>query len=192
MTSLHLPPVSFYYLRHGETQWNRDRRIQGATDIPLNEVGRGQARQAADIIAKLPIAAVVASPMSRAVETAEIVNRQLGLPVEVEHDLREIGFGPHEGAVAGPWFREVINGVMPDGAEVFDDFIARALNGVRAALARPAPVLIVAHGGVFWAIERACGLASNSVLRNCEPVRLLPPADGVGPWSVQSIEEEGV
>ena len=73
-------PVSFCYLRHGETDWNAGRRFQGRTDVPLNARGLAQANAARDRLAGTPIATVCCSPLRRAHETAVIVNQALGAP----------------------------------------------------------------------------------------------------------------
>ena len=75
-----LTEVAFYYLRHGETDWNRDRLCQGHTDIPLNETGRSQAESAKVRLQDCEIATICCSPLARARETAEIVNQALGHP----------------------------------------------------------------------------------------------------------------
>jgi uncharacterized phosphatase len=62
-----------YLVRHGETDWNRARRIQGATDIPLNDLGRAQAAEAGDLLSRRSFDRVVASPLSRAAETGSII-----------------------------------------------------------------------------------------------------------------------
>ena len=72
-----LTPREFCYLRHGETDWNRERRQQGRTDIPLNETGRAQASAAKPLLAGLGIATICYSPLRRARETSEFVNRSL-------------------------------------------------------------------------------------------------------------------
>jgi broad specificity phosphatase PhoE len=87
-----------YMARHGETEWNRVGRWQGATDIPLSDVGRAQARHLAERLRDRGITAVHASDLARARETAEIVATALGLPAaRIDPRLRERGFGCFEG-----------------------------------------------------------------------------------------------
>ena len=81
----------FWYLRHGETDWNRRGLSQGSIDIPLNELGLAQAREAAQKLLHRGITSIVASPLSRARVTAEIVGDELGVDVTIEPDLREVG-----------------------------------------------------------------------------------------------------
>ena len=84
-------------VRHGETDWNAEGKLQGHTDRPLNDYGRRQAQALADRLAGEAIDAVYASDLSRARETAEILGARLGLPVVVDPDLREKNWGSWEG-----------------------------------------------------------------------------------------------
>jgi len=104
----------------------------------------------------------------------------LGLAVEVEDELREASFGAHEGAaMAGAWFGEWVAGTAtPDGAESFVDLRARATRSVTAALARPAPVLVVAHGALFRALRANMGLEPNVRTPNAVPLFCEPGS----PW----------
>ena len=83
-----LTPVPFWYLRHGETDWNAQGVSQGSIDIPLNATGIAQAKAAAEQMVGLGIRTIVASPLSRARVTAEIVAEKLGLPVAIDPDLQ--------------------------------------------------------------------------------------------------------
>ena len=88
---------SLILLRHGETEWNADRRLQGHRDIALNEVGLRQAAQAAPSIAALQPEVVIASDLQRALVTAQTVSDALELPVGIDIRLRETGLGAWEG-----------------------------------------------------------------------------------------------
>ncbi|HET9147903.1 MAG TPA: histidine phosphatase family protein, partial [Acetobacteraceae bacterium] len=149
-----LPRRGFWYLRHGQTDWNAAGVSQGAVEVPLNETGRAQARAAASILAGRGIVEIIASPMGRARETAEIVNQVLNLPLSFEPELREVRFGEQEGQKLAPWFQDWLDGkVTPPGAESFAELSARAEHAMSRVLARPGPVLIVAHGAIFRAIR---------------------------------------
>ncbi len=84
-------------IRHGETAWNRERRLQGQLDIPLNETGRAQARALATALAGEPIDAVYASDLSRAMATAAPLAEVLGLQVRPDARLRERSYGTLQG-----------------------------------------------------------------------------------------------
>jgi probable phosphoglycerate mutase len=98
----------FYFVRHGETDWNAERRLQGRRDIPLNALGRRQAARSGELLANLLAIggatpqqfAFTASPLSRARETMEIMRAELGVPPQdytVDVRLAELSFGKWEG-----------------------------------------------------------------------------------------------
>ncbi len=87
----------WYLVRHGETAWTRDRRIQGHTDTGLNDRGRRQMRVLAQRLAGCRFAAVYASDLSRAMESARLIVEGSGVPVETDPDLREFSYGEWEG-----------------------------------------------------------------------------------------------
>ncbi len=87
----------FFVLRHGQTDWNVELRLQGSTDIPLNDTGRIQARRAAEVLSGQGLTRIIASPLSRALETATIVGERLGLTPVIDDRLIERNFGQFEG-----------------------------------------------------------------------------------------------
>lgn len=91
--------MRFIVTRHGQTEWNRMRKIQGITDIPLNETGRQQAEQLSNYLVEHygPIQAIYSSPLLRAVETARICAEPWDVPVQLTDDLLEIRLGDWEG-----------------------------------------------------------------------------------------------
>jgi broad specificity phosphatase PhoE len=167
-------PHTLYLVRHGETDWNVEGRLQGGRDIPLNDLGRLQAKEAAgrlrDLARTHDNLDYVCSPMNRARETMEIFRNGLGLPPQiyrVEETLREITFGEWEGMT----WREVRKtaperaacserdkwNYVPPGGESY------AMLGERI---RPwlstitQPTLTVSHGGVARAILALAGAAT--------------------------------
>ena len=85
-------------VRHGETCWNEARRVQGGdSDIELNDTGLGQAKKLAAFLANEPIAAILSSPLQRAIATAEAIASHHQLPVEIDHGLKELKVGELEG-----------------------------------------------------------------------------------------------
>jgi probable phosphoglycerate mutase len=168
--------VPFWYLRHGETDWNRQGLSQGNIDIPLNELGLVQAREAAVRLRDRGITSIVASPLSRARVTAEIVGEALGVAVTIEPDLREVSWGVHEGKPLDEWFHTWISGhATPEGAESFDTLRRRSVAGLNRAVGQPPAVLVVAHGGVFRAIRSAMKVDMSGRTRNCVPIWCEPP-----------------
>jgi len=83
-----LPSRAFFFLRHGQTDWNAQGRIQGHTNTPLNDTGRAQARAAAGLLADRTIARIISSPLDRALKTATIVAERLHLPLHVDERLK--------------------------------------------------------------------------------------------------------
>ena len=158
---------------------------QGSNDIPLNETGLAQARQAAERLRGRGIASVVASPLSRARVTAEIVGEALGLPVSIDPDLREVSWGVHEGTGMADWFQDWIAGhATPEGAESFAILRRRVTAALNRAMALPPAVLIVAHGGVFRAVRAAMNVEMAGRTRNCVPMLCEPPAAPDLGWSL--------
>lgn len=86
-----------YMIRHGETDWNKAHRLQGWSDIPLNERGRAQAACAAKMMASVPLDVIYTSPLKRAVETAEIIRGKRAVPVISEKGFIEINLGRWDG-----------------------------------------------------------------------------------------------
>ncbi len=157
-----------YLARHGETDWNAAGRWQGHTDVPLNEVGRAQARALAESLRGHPLAGVVSSDLQRAHETGRIVATALGLDVAyVDADLRERAFGVFEGLTreecetqhAEAWRLWLAEKRAPGGAEDQAALTVRmvaALGRVVERLAKDgAHPLVVTHGGALRAVVAA-------------------------------------
>lgn len=170
------PPQSplsrtIFLARHGETEWNRERRWQGLSDIALNQTGRIQARELAEELRSHRIARVFASDLARARETGEIVADLLGLgAVGVDPRLRERSFGIFEGLTADEcavrfsehWSAYTSNRQPPPGAELFEQVAARMRSAVERLARHPfepdASLLVVSHGGAMRALVFAvCG-----------------------------------
>jgi len=152
-------------VRHGETEWNAQRRYQGQSDVPLSEVGRRQAELIADRISGHPIDAVYASDLKRAWETAQIIVEKSGLEIVAEPRLRELKFGILEGLTfdeALEQYPEMITAWLedfnkpPDGAETIDVFITRIVSLLEDLKQKhdEQTVLLVAHGGPLSEILR--------------------------------------
>src|SRR6185437_5386630 len=150
-------------VRHGETDWNAEGKLQGHTDRPLNDYGRRQARALAERLAGEEIEAVYASDLSRARETAEILGAQLGLPVAVDPDLREKNWGNWEGLTADERLRIEYEG------ESSEDHRSRTLRAVERIVERhPAGrVVVVTHGGSLRRLQAAVAGVASPVIENC-------------------------
>jgi len=162
--------TEIWFIRHGETLWNRERRLQGWQDTALNAKGHAQARALADRLAiaaaHTPFAALYSSPLRRALDTAKPTAERLGLPIQSEPGLRERSFGVLEGipydeltrrapAAAAVWRRR--DPAEPlEGGESLGQFQAR-IAAAAQAIARRHPgarVLALTHGGALDVIWR--------------------------------------
>lgn len=180
-----LPKTPFFFLRHGETEWNKNRLAQGQTDVPLNQTGRDQADLARPLLKGQNIRRIIASPLERAFETATIINRDLNVPVERHSGLMEQAFGPYEGK---PWTDAMYGGDLGNGAEPKDVFYQRIANTLVEALGRSGPVLLVGHGGWFRAmVELLCHLPSVRA-QNAVPFRFDPPMPDRDRWLLCPVD----
>ncbi|WP_296945957.1 histidine phosphatase family protein [uncultured Massilia sp.] len=152
-------------IRHGETAWNAERRLQGHLDIPLNPEGERQAALLAGALAAQTVDAVVSSDLMRARQTAQALAAARGLVVQQDEALRERGYGGFEGllyseieqrfpAEFAAWQARDVDARLSEGrnrAETFRAFFARATGAIlRLAAAHPGRTLaLVAHGGVL-------------------------------------------
>ncbi|MEI8282951.1 MAG: histidine phosphatase family protein [Armatimonadota bacterium] len=149
--------MRLYLVRHGQTDWNVQKRAQGHTDRPLDEVGLMQAKMVGKAFLDLPVQRILTSDLLRATQTAEEVARRVKLPVEVTPNLRERGFGEWEGqnfaeiAIRFGFeadFRGVSrNEVTPPGGESFVEVWQRLETVVEDVRNRNEDTAIVAHGG---------------------------------------------
>jgi broad specificity phosphatase PhoE len=164
--------------RHGETNWNRELRIQGSSDIELNELGLKQAHALAQELEHVELDAIYASDLSRARATAEAVAASHGLEVHLDPRLRERAFGSWEGLT-----REDV-AALPDGAshdgESDDEVRERVLAAVQsiAEAHRGEQVLVVSHGGALNTLwHHALGVRIER-WANCAVYKLAVRDDG--------------
>ncbi|HTB04631.1 MAG TPA: histidine phosphatase family protein [Bradyrhizobium sp.] len=158
------PSRSFLCLRHGVTDWNRQGRFQGRTDIPLNDEGIAQARAAALRLQTVAFDHIVSSPLIRAVKTADIVAEASCKPVLVDADLIECDFGSLEGKSIretmqehGITAMEDLATILPADGEAWAHVSERALRCVGRWLDRhlQADILFVCHDAVMQSMSQA-------------------------------------
>lgn len=188
-------PTRILALRHGQTAWNAAQRIQGHTDIPLDETGRSQAARLATALAGHALSAIYTSDLERAHATARALAGATGAPLVAERGLRERAFGRFEGAtfaeIEALWPDEALRWrrrepeFAPGGGETLTAFHQRCIETTtRLALQHPGQsIAIVAHGGVLDCLYRAAtGLdlqaARNWPLGNAVINRLLFHGEG--------------
>jgi 2,3-bisphosphoglycerate-dependent phosphoglycerate mutase len=181
--------TDFLLVRHGETDWNRERRFQGHADEPLNETGRAQARELADELAGETVDAIYSSDLRRAHETAEIIAERLGVPVVADRALREVDVGEWQGLT---WpeieerFPEGVRSWHEDGhgwtgGETYDQLGERVVAALRR-LAEEHPgerLVVVGHGGTVRSVRAfvegrtvAESRRASPPIGNCEVFRV--------------------
>ena len=156
-----LPEHEFVFLRHGETEFNRERRLQGHIDVPLNETGLAQAAAASELLQQHRISRVVASPALRVQQTIKPFLQIAGTPLHIEENLMEYFVGSFEGRLAeeihaeydldeGAWWWSV----LPEDAEHWPSFVHRVVTSVAEWTQQHAgeTLLIASHGLVFRAL----------------------------------------
>jgi probable phosphoglycerate mutase len=185
--------TTFALIRHGQTDWNAQRRLQGSSDIPLNDVGRGQARDAVAVLSRQEWDTIVSSPLGRAAETAELIAAGLGLTV-ARHvpELTERSFGPAEGLQAGPELEALRIPGGFRGAESDDEAASRGLAALEALAEefRGRRVLVVAHGTL---LRLALGRAIGSTLQSIDNAVLnLAHHHTVDGWQLEYFNGERV
>ena len=192
--------TELYLVRHGETDWNQQRRIQGLTDIPLNDIGREQARATGRLLSRRSWDGVYSSPLGRALETATIIADELGLPAPQTIDaLVERNYGEAEGMNFLEVERRYPNRSGVPGQESREDVVARVLPALRdLALAHPDQALVVvSHGGAIRAVltavqpESSHGMITNGSIHSFrfgdDELRLIEFDD---PIALDSLDEQ--
>lgn len=139
-----------YLLRHGETDWNKEQRLQGREDVPLNENGIRQAHQATVLFDNIHLDYILTSPLSRATVTAQIIADYTNTSIIIEHDLIERDFGSLSGTVptSGDIFR--LTDETSD-VESVENVSARIMNVIKK-YPPDSSILLVSHGGAINSI----------------------------------------
>jgi len=160
-------PSRIVVVRHGETEWNRERRIQGRTEVPLNETGRDQSREVAGQLADAgDWSRIITSPLGRAVETGKIVAEVLGLEFAgTDESLIERNYGEAEGMVASA-IAEKWAGTSIPGAESLDAVATRGAAALtRIVLEHPGSI-VVSHGSYLRQALKRLTSTDVPLLRN--------------------------
>lgn len=186
--------------RHGETDWNAQHLLQGASDIPLNDNGRAQARAAAPELARIaPVRRIVSSDLSRAAETAHIFADAMGAEVVIDARWRERSYGVWEGLAEDvreadhpEEYQRWVGGLEPnvEGYEMNHTVRDRALAAIEELVAAGGTHVVVSHGSTTRvAVGALLGvdLGSHGVgnLGNAEWAELT--REGDGPWVLRSL-----
>lgn len=184
-----IPLIPFLFIRHGQTDWNLKEIWQGRTDIPLNETGQIQAHSTIPILSGKGISRIVSSPLIRAHKTAEIINDHLGVALLVADELKERSVGVLEGTVKDKSISTTdwIYKAPIEKSEPVDEFKMRIANALHEILDPNHTTLIVAHGGVYWAIMEMIGFKEQRS-HNCIPYLFVPPKDNQSSWIVHPLD----
>jgi broad specificity phosphatase PhoE len=176
-----IPLIPFIFIRHGQTDWNLKDMWQGWTDIPLNETGHAQAHNATSFLSNKGISRIISSPLLRAHKTAEIINNHLKIPLSIVGGLKERSYGVLEGTTIDWIHTDPI-----EKSEPVDEFKIRIANTLHEILDPEHTTLIVAHGGVYWAITEIIGFKEQHS-DNCIPYLFIPPKSDQLPWTIDKL-----
>lgn len=177
--------MDLYFVRHGETDYNYEERLQGHLDIELNERGRSQARKAADEVKDLNIDLIISSPQKRALETARIIAEKVDVEIITDADLKERSFGELEGMTYGdvlnkhPDFMKIIrsaDGKAVHGSESLSEVERRINRFLRSlhSFEKHKRILLVSHGGtgrVFLKLLKGIADFEKTEFNNCQIVK---------------------
>jgi broad specificity phosphatase PhoE len=179
-----------YIVRHGQTDWNVERRLQGNTDIPLNEVGRAQAAELKEKLKDIEFDLCISSDLQRAVETARIVSGKQSMVLQKDKRLRERHFGAWEGRLSS----EYHSALDEQRADVESDEIVQSR--VFACLKEIADlhpetnILIATHGGVMRnMISKLCSIAISEIhVENMALLKVKISEQGMEIKDMQGVE----
>lgn len=177
--------MKFYIVRHGQTNWNVEGKIQGKTDIELNENGIEQAKNLKEIIKDYNIDLIISSPLKRARKTAEIINEAVKCNIIFDDSLEERGYGLFEGMVRKEINDELVNSDILHNYYINKEY--KEIETIQCLCSRvwnlldslkqnykESNILLVTHGGVIRAINgyfngiNENGVVDNPRLKNCE------------------------
>lgn len=161
----------FYFVRHGQTDLNASNNLSDGSDVPINARGIEQAKAIGPIIASLPIQTICCSPLRRAKETKEIIASKLSA---THCEIAELG------ECCGDVWTEMTrlgSKALSIREGKVSAFMNRVRSGINLSLTQPGPVLIVAHGGVHWALCCFLGVDHEWVIDNCVPVHFTIEGD---------------
>lgn len=190
--------MELYIVRHGETLWNKEKRLQGRVDIELSDAGRAVARLTGEALTNTHIDKIFSSPLKRAYETAELIRNGRNIPIETDSRLKELSFGCYEGQNFSElikdetltfqyFFKKPEKYVPAPDAETLEHAILRAGNFMQEVIEPLADtcerIMIVAHGALNKAImsyikqHDICDFWSGGLQQNCNVI-LVNYSDG--------------
>lgn len=155
--------MELYIIRHGETDWNKEKRLQGRSDTELNAYGIELAQITAEALKDINFDCIYSSPLKRAYKTAEIIRRHREIEIKTDERLKEISFGIMEGVPMKDrpesfqkFFTDPANYVAPNGGESYEELVARTKDFIEDVVVTNSKtmerMLIVAHGALNKAL----------------------------------------
>lgn len=192
-----LPTRSFYIVRHGETAWNKEGRLQGILDIPLNENGVAQAHLARRFVANTPVTLVASSTLTRASATAAIIVSDRNIRLVQSKTLGEKDYGSFAGKLRNDLRKEFgipmdqpLTPVLPPDAEQPGATAARICSAIATILAENPndTVLFVTHAGPIRELCRTLGLPVETQSSNGRPYFIQPQPDGT--WTMTVVADD--
>ena len=139
-----------YLVRHGQTDWNLENRIQGHLDMPLNDTGKNEAKRCREKLVSVKIDKIIASDLSRAKETASIINESLSLPITYDARLRELNMGDLQGLVATDISKEYWDLLNYEPHRIHAESLADFFERIKSffdGIDIKENILVVGHGG---------------------------------------------
>ncbi|MBE0662818.1 MAG: histidine phosphatase family protein [Bacteroidales bacterium] len=152
---------NFSFIRHGQTSWNKEERLNSTTDISITEDGRNQILASIEYLKKLNFSRIISSPMIRTLETAEIIKSYLNIPLYTDKRLVEVNFGEFEGKtaeelLADKSFRNIYlewiddtNPKFPPQCETYENSANRIIHALLDLSSLNGRTLIVTHGAII-------------------------------------------
>lgn len=155
----------FYFIRHGETDHNVHQVYDDFTEVPLNENGKNQAENASKLLEKISLKTICSSPHLRAKETTKILLKKRNVPIFIFDELKEC---------PGDLWRIFLASEKRDLAknewQQIQIFLKRVEVAMTKVLECPSPQLIVAHGGIYWALAHLLNIPGSRKIGNCKPL----------------------
>lgn len=180
----------FYFIHHGQTDWNLEGKIQGQTDIPLNEIGRAQCHELKKELAKIEFTHCYSSDLKRASETAHIIMKGLHVRVLLDWRLRERNFGEMEGRYSSVYINALPHDLKKvESDKALTERIFQFLNEVTLACPKGI-ILIVTHVGVMRAaLSKFLGLTCRDVEIKVGNNAMMKVIVENGYWNVEEIRD---
>ncbi len=172
---------SFYFLRHAETDHNVYGIYDDTVDVYLNENGIQQAIDAQKLMNQLPFETVCSSPLSRVQQTKDIVLKDKKFEDLILDDFREC-----PGALWRLFLASELRSLTLEELKIIEEFFLRIEKGLFRALSCKGPLLLIAHGGTYWAISHLLKLEGNKKVGNCVCIKVFwDPSLG---WKSEAIK----